>query len=158
MPKAAICRHHDLLIAGMQGHSWTCSLLPDWDSVALQLMPLFHSYGIWVLATSIVARWPVALVPNPRDLDDVLATIRKTKPAVLPAVPTFYASLLEHARFKSEKQKVNLPKLCLSSAAPLLAETKKRFETATGSKLIEGYGLRSEERHVGKECRSRWAP
>ena len=141
IPKAAICRHHDLLIAGMQGHSWTCSLLPDWDSVALQLMPLFHSYGIWVLATSIVARWPVALVPNPRDLDDVLATIRQTKPAVLPAVPTFYASLLEHARFKSEKQKVSLAKLCLSSAAPLLAETKKRFETATGSKLIEGYGL-----------------
>ncbi len=140
-PKAAMLRHHDLLIAGMQGHCWGSSLFPEWDSVCLQLMPLFHSYGAWVLATAIVAHCPVALVPNPRDLDDVLATIRKTRPSLLPAVPAFYAALLEHPQFKSGKIQLSSLKLCLSAAAPLLAETKHRFETATGSKLTEGYGL-----------------
>jgi len=140
-PKAAMCRHHDLLIAGMQGYYWGRSRFPEWDSIMLLLMPLFHSYGNWALAATIVARSPVALVPNPRDLDDVLATIRKTKPTVLPAVPAFYAALLEHPRFKSGKAQLGCLKVCLSAAAPLLAETKQRFEAATGSRLTEGYGL-----------------
>ena len=34
------------------------------------------------------------------------------------------------------------------------AERYRRYQT-----IIErGYGLRSEERRVGKECRSRWSP
>ena len=32
-----------------------------------------------------------------------------------------------------------------------------KFQTITDQKSIEKYG-RSEERRVGKECRSRWSP
>ncbi|UCC64974.1 MAG: AMP-binding protein, partial [Anaerolineae bacterium] len=32
-------------------------------------------------------------------------------------------------------------KLCFSGAAPLLAETKSRFEALTGGRILEGYGL-----------------
>jgi long-chain acyl-CoA synthetase len=66
-PKAAICRHHPLVISGIQAYHWCRSLLPDRHSVGLLLMPLFHMYGVWVLATSIVAHRAVALVPNPRN-------------------------------------------------------------------------------------------
>src|SRR3989454_1642977 len=38
-------------------------------------------------------------------------------------------------------------------------EQKRRYvpRLATG-KVLAGFGLRSEERRVGKECRSRWSP
>jgi len=32
-------------------------------------------------------------------------------------------------------------RLCFSGAAPLLADTKKRFEAMTGGRIVEGYGL-----------------
>ena len=32
-------------------------------------------------------------------------------------------------------------KMCISGAAPLLAETKKRIEELTGGRIVEGYGL-----------------
>ncbi len=32
-------------------------------------------------------------------------------------------------------------KACISGSAPLMRETKERFESLTGGKLVEGYGL-----------------
>jgi long-chain acyl-CoA synthetase len=32
-------------------------------------------------------------------------------------------------------------KLCFSGASALMAETKKRFEAATGARIVEGYSL-----------------
>ena len=36
--------------------------------------------------------------------------------------------------------------------------TRDRFHTAWGRRTASGWTLRSEERRVGKECRSRWSP
>ena len=48
-----------------------------------------------------------------------------------------------------------------TSRPPLqpMAETKSVFKAVLFSLLVPGMGeLRSEERRVGKECRSRWSP
>jgi long-chain acyl-CoA synthetase len=41
----------------------------------------------------------------------------------------------------SGKYKLNTIKACISGSAPLMRETKIRFEQLTGGKLVEGYGL-----------------
>src|SRR5256886_16687938 len=41
---------------------------------------------------------------------------------------------------------------------PALARFSKRSEATQGQKVRSLRGYRSEERRVGKECRSRWAP
>ena len=87
-PKAALGAHQSLLISAMQLHTYAQSILTDWDDPITLCMPMFHIYGNMGMCTSLVARWPMALVPNPRDLDDLLDTIRKTRPAVLHGVPT----------------------------------------------------------------------
>ncbi len=67
-------------------------------------MPLFHVYGMaGVFPTGLVSRAPLAVVPNPRDMDDMLATIKKTKPAFLPGVPTLFNALLNHPKVKAGK-------------------------------------------------------
>lgn len=142
VPKAAAGSHHALLMSGLQIQSWFKSILQDWDDVIALAMPLFHVYGnAGVLATGLVGHNPLALVPNPRDLDDLLATIRKTRPAFLPGVPTLFIALLNHPQVQAGKVDFKSVKLCIAGAAPLLAETKNRFEALTGGRMVEGYAL-----------------
>jgi long-chain acyl-CoA synthetase len=142
IPKGAIGSHRAILTSGIQAHAWFSVILKDWDDIITQVMPMFHVYGnIGSFAIAIVGHSPIALVPDPRDLNDLLATIRKVHPAFLPAVPTLFIALLNHPAVRSRKIDFHSIKLCIAGAAPLLAETKKQFETLTGGRMIEGYGL-----------------
>lgn len=141
-PKAALGTHHALLISGIQIRAWFKNLLVDWDDAIMLNMPLFHAYGLaGVLTTGLVGHNTFVLVPNPRDLDDLLATIQKVKPAFLPGVPTLFNALLNHPRVKAGEVDLTSIKLCVSGAASLLAETKQRFEQMTGGRLVEAYAL-----------------
>ena len=141
-PKAALGLHHSLFIAGTQIRTWLKNMLADWDDVIMLNMPLFHAYGlVGVLATGLVGHNTLALVPNPRDLDDLLATIRKVKPAFLPGVPTLFNALLNHPKVKSGEADLTSIKMCISGASSLLAETKQRFESVTGGHIVEAYAL-----------------
>ena len=98
-------------------------------------------------ATSACRRWrssrgnPIALVPNPRDLPDLLATIRRVKPAFFNGVPTLYIALLNHPDVQRGKVDFKSIKICFSGAAALMADTKQRFEAMTGGRIVEGYSL-----------------
>ena len=140
-PKAALGSHQALLISAMQLHTYAQTMLTDWDDAITLCMPMFHIYGNMGFCTSLVARWPIALVPNPRDLDDLIDTIRKTRPAVLHGVPSLFNSLLNHPAVISGKVDFKSMKLCWSAAAPLMAETKHRFEALTGGRLLEAYAM-----------------
>lgn len=104
-------------------------------------MPMFHIYGNMAVNTAIVARWSMVVVPNPRDLDDLIATIRKERPAVLHGVPTLFNSLLNHPDVIAGKVDFKSMKVCYSAAAPLMTETRQRFEQLTGGRLLEAYAM-----------------
>ena len=141
IPRAALGTHQALLISAMQLHAYAKSVLSDWDDPITLCMPMFHIYGNMGMCTSLLARWPMILVPNPRDLDDLIATIRKTRPAVLHGVPTLFNALLNHPAVQAGKVDFKSMKVCYSAAAPLLAETKRRFEALTGGRLLEAYAM-----------------
>ena len=142
VPKGVILTHKCLVAEAWQLKVWNDSVLTEWDDVVMMIMPLFHVYGFaGVMGTSIMGHNPLAVVPNPRDRDDLVKTINKVKPAYFPAVPTLFIALLEHPAVKEGKVDFRSMKLCVASAAPLLPETKRRFEELTGGKLIEGYGM-----------------
>ena len=141
-PKAALGTHRSLFIAGMQIRTWLKNVLADWTDIIMLNMPLFHAYGlVGVFATGLVGRNTFVLIPNPRDLDDLLTTIQKVKPAFLPGVPTLFNALLNHPRVKSGEVDLTSIKLCISGASSLLAETKQRFESATGGRIVEAYAM-----------------
>ena len=140
-PKAALGTHHALLMSAMQLHAYGRTALADWDDIITLVMPMFHVYGNMALNTSLVAHWPMAVVPNPRDIDDLLATITKVRPAVLHGVPTLFIALLNHPKVKAGKVDFKSMKVCYAGAAPLLAETKRRFEALTGGSLLDAYGM-----------------
>ncbi|NEX15003.1 MAG: AMP-dependent synthetase [Prosthecochloris sp.] len=142
LPKCAVCTHKALVVSGMQIARWFSVVLDRGEDIIMLNMPLFHVYAqVGILGAAIVDDYPFALVPNPRDLDDLLVTIKKLKPAVLPGVPTLFSGLINHPRTRKDSTVLGSLKLCVSGAAPLLLETKKRFEELTGGRIIDAYAL-----------------
>src|SRR5260370_3807910 len=73
-----------------------------------------------------------ALPIYPRDIPGFVKELRKHKFTIFTGVNTLFNALMNHSDF-----------------------TKIDF---SGLKVALGGGMRSEERRVGKECRSRWSP
>jgi len=141
-PKGVVGLHRHYVAAGLQLYEWTKSAKKPWvDNIMLPL-PLFHVYAnIGVQPMAFLGPNPVSLVPNPRDIDDLLATIKRVKPAFFNGVPTLYTAILNHPDVRAGKVDLSSIKLCFSGASALMAETKKQFEAATGARIIEGYSL-----------------
>ncbi len=140
--KGVLGKHGAYVMAGLQEAAWLRSVLhPDTDVILLPL-PLFHVYGhVGVQALALVNRNPLAIVPNPRDIADLIRTIRRVKPAFFNGVPTLYIALLNRPEVQQGKVDFKSIKICLSGSAPLMAETKTRFESLTGARIVEGYSL-----------------
>jgi long-chain acyl-CoA synthetase len=141
-PKCVVISHQGLVMTGMQIASWFSVILEKGKDVILLNMPLFHVYAqVGIMTAALIERYPLGLVPNPRDLDDLLHTIKTLKPAVLPGVPTLFTALINHPRVKRDTSILKSLKLSVSGAAPLMLETKRRFEELTGGRIIDAYSL-----------------
>jgi long-chain acyl-CoA synthetase len=81
------------------------------------------------------------MVPNPRDIVDVLINIHKYRPQLLPAVPAMFNAISRHPDVVAGKYDLRSIKACISGSAPLLAEIKERFERVTGGTVVEGFGM-----------------
>lgn len=141
-PKGVVGLHRHYVASGLQLYEWTKSVKKPWDDVIMLPLPLFHVYGnLGVQPLAFVSPNPLSLVPNPRDLDDLIKTIRQVKPAFFNGVPTLYSAILNHPDVQSGKVDLSSIKLCFCGAAALMAETKRQFEEKTGARLVEGYSL-----------------
>jgi len=141
-PKGVLGSHGAYVMSGLQIQAWTGSILGAGTSVIMLPLPLFHVYAnVGVQALALVTGNPIALVPNPRDLSDLIATIRRVKPAFFNGVPTLYVALLNHRDVQRGKVDFKSIEICFSGAAALMADTKHRFESLTGGRLVEGYSL-----------------
>jgi len=141
-PKGAVGLHRSFVASGLQLQTWVKPMIADSNDIVMLVLPLFHVYAnVGVQSGAFVSRTPLSLIPNPRDLKDVLHTIRKVRPAFFSGVPTFFIGLLNHPDVKAGKFDFRSVKLCFSGAAPLMADTKTRFEELTGGRIAEGYSL-----------------
>ena len=141
-PKGVVGLHRHYVAAGRQLYEWTKSAKRPFVDVIMLPLPLFHVYGnVGVQPMAFVGPNPVSLVPNPRDIDDLLKTIHSVKPAFFNGVPTLYTAILNHPKVRAGKIDLSSIKLCFCGSSALMAETKRRFEEKTGARIIEGYSL-----------------
>jgi long-chain acyl-CoA synthetase len=141
-PKGVTGTHRGMVVAGLQLQAWLRPAMNEWTDKIMLPLPLFHTYGnTGVQSLAFINHNPIALIPNPRDLRDVLHEINKIKPAFICTVPTLLNGIMNHAMARDGKVDFTSIKLCFSGAAPLMAETKKRFEELTGGVIVEGYSL-----------------
>ena len=131
-PKGVVGLHRHYVAAGLQLYEWTKSAKEPWVDVIMLPLPMFHVYAnVGVQPLAFVGPNPLSLIPNPRDLNDLLKTIRQVKPAFFNGIPTLYTAILNHPDVRAGKVDLSSIKLCFSGAAALMAETKRRRRNTT---------------------------
>jgi long-chain acyl-CoA synthetase len=137
-PKGAMLTHANVSSNCQQGAAWATNLKAG-DERVLAALPFFHVFAMTAVMNFAIA-YGAEIVIMPRFvLDDAMKLIDKTKPTVMPGVPTMFIAMLNHPKLASFN--LSSLKFCLSGGAPLPIDVKQKFEKLTGCKLVEGYGL-----------------
>ena len=141
-PKGVVGNHGSLVMAGLQLKAWLAPAMHEWTDTIMLPLPLFHTYGFTgVQSLAMVNHNPIALIPNPRDMPDLLKAINTVQPAFICAVPTLLNGIMTHPLTRAGKIEFKSLKLCFCGAAALMAETTKRWQELTGGVILEGYSL-----------------
>jgi len=136
--KAVIISHANSSLVAQQFKSWLVDT-QDGKERLLAVLPFFHVAGYTDIMNNAIYRgWTVILVPRPTP-EIIINLTLKYKPTLFGGVPTMFVGLLSHPKFTSAK--LDFIKGCLSGAAPLALETISAWEKATGSTIVELYGL-----------------
>jgi len=139
--KGAIAIHSNLVANALQMRKWMVTI-EEGKEILLMAIPLFHVYGLVAgMCFAIQTGASMVMIPNPRDLKDVLENIQKYKATIFPGVPTLYNAINNHPDVLAGKYNLRTIKACISGSAPLMRETKEKFETLTGGVVFEGFGM-----------------
>jgi long-chain acyl-CoA synthetase len=136
--KGAQLTHKNILVNAHQCKVWLNA--KEANDILLTQIPLFHCYGMTTcMNLSVIIASTMVLVPDPRDIADVIKTIHKFQPTLYPGVPAMYNAI--NNRPDLEKYNLKSIRACISGAAGLPVEVQERFQQLTGARLVEGYGL-----------------
>ena len=137
--KGAILTHRNLSCNVQQVASWFVGARPG-EEVMLGCLPFFHVFGMTVsMNFPVHAAAAMVLMPNPRDIPLMIQNIARHRVTLFPAVPAMFNAIVNAPGL----EKIDLTSVasCFSGGAPLPPDVLERFESLTGSKIVEGYGL-----------------
>ena len=138
-PKGAVLTHRNMVNQIQQANTWLDIGVAE-KFTLLSAFPLFHQAGLFLAMDTMAFGGTQVAVPNPRDLDFLIAAIKRYKPQGIVNVPTLFLELLKKAEFRSLGfESVDF---FISGAAPFPPEYIKEFEEVVGrGKLIEVLGM-----------------
>ena len=132
--KGAMLTHGNLAANGL-------ALARAWGfgpaDVLLHQLPLFHVHGLFISTHCVLLSGARMLFH--RRFDAALALRSLPRCTVMMGVPTYYVRLLAEPGFDGAATAG--VRLFVSGSAPLLMDTFRAFETATGQRILERYGM-----------------
>jgi len=137
--KGAMLTHRNLSYNVQQARAWLPALRTG-EEVMLSALPIFHVFGMTVCMNLVVyIAGTMALLPNPRDVPMLVKEIEKRKVTIAPLVPALFNAINQFPGV--ERRDLSSVKVCVSGSAPLSVDVQQRFESLTGGKICEGFGL-----------------
>lgn len=143
IPKGAMLTHRNLIsqvIVLDYWMEWIGGKLPGIRDRSIGAIPFSHIFG---LTTSFL--WPfsvgglIVIVPDPRELENIMKLIQKYKIHFFMGVPILYQKIAEHP--KVTKYDWSSIRACISGGSALHKSILNLFEEKTKALLVEGYGL-----------------
>ena len=137
-PKGGMLSHGNLIANCVQGQAWVPEMGKHKERF-LAALPMFHAYGMTTLCIfSVYMGAELILLPSPQ-MPLILDIVKKRTPTWLPGVPTLYQKIMDAA----EDKDVDLSGIrnAFSGAATLPVEIVERWESMTGGRLVEGFGM-----------------
>jgi long-chain acyl-CoA synthetase len=138
VPKAAMLTHRNLVANITQANAWNTTRVSGGDTI-LASIPFFHVYGLTVALLVGLSDGATIVIQTRPEVRELLKLIDRYRPTDFPGVPALYQALLKQPDLA--KFRLNSIRYCLSGSAPLPMEVARQFESLTGAKLVEGYGL-----------------
>ena len=140
LPKGAMLTHANLT-TNVQQATYLFPKTEFGREVLIGVLPLFHVFAMTVVMNfSIFAGAKMILLPR-FELETTLKVIHKKRPTFFPAVPTIYIAINNHPGVAAGKFDLTSMKYCLSGGDTLPREVQEKFESLSGCRLLEGYGL-----------------
>ncbi|MCS6834651.1 MAG: long-chain fatty acid--CoA ligase [Anaerolineae bacterium] len=146
--KGAMGTHRALVANTIMLQHWTGIVSGNFKGVPcdqisyLGAIPMFHAYGLVALLTmATAAGGTIILVPNPRDIDEVVDVIGHYQPRAFLGVPALFNAVNNHPRVQSGEVSLRSFVLNSSGSAPLPTSTQQEFERLSGNPIIEGFGM-----------------
>ncbi|MGL6113121.1 MAG: AMP-binding protein, partial [Rubrivivax sp.] len=140
LSKGAALSHRNLVANVEQFKAFMPDALHPGTEVIVTAIPLYH---IFALMVNFITYFSVGadnwLVPNPRDFDSFIETIKKARPSIFMGVNTLYAGLVAHPKSK-EIDWSNL-RLAGGGGAAVIGAVSDKWLAMTGTFIREGYGL-----------------
>jgi acyl-CoA synthetase (AMP-forming)/AMP-acid ligase II len=139
MPKIAQHRQQGMVYNGLIP---AMSVATEMD-VLICPLPLFHVLAAYPVLMACVASGAHFVMPTPAGyrgdgvMDNFWALVERWGVSFMVMVPTAASALMQ----RPVKSDVSSLKYALCGSAPLPVELFKRFEKATGVKILEGYGM-----------------
>ncbi|KJK20192.1 long-chain-fatty-acid--CoA ligase FadD2 [Pseudomonas sp. B21-012] len=115
-------------------------LIKDGQEVMIAPLPLYHIYAFTAncMCMMVTGNHNV-LITNPRDIAGFVKELKKWKFSGLLGLNTLFVALMNHPEFKNLD--FSALKVTNSGGTALVSATAERWESITGCRIVEGYGL-----------------
>ena len=142
--KGAMLLHRNIVANALQNDAWLQPVMVKEPKVKqliiVTALPLYHIFALTAcFLLGVRAGGLCLLIPNPRDLPNLIKELTKYKVNSFPAVNTLYNALLNHPDFG----KLDWSMLKCSNGGGMAVQqaVAERWFKATGCPIAEGYGL-----------------
>ncbi|MBI5444729.1 MAG: AMP-binding protein [Deltaproteobacteria bacterium] len=138
LPKGAVATQKTVLANLTQVRTWFD--MKNGEEVFLSAFPIFHAAGngVQLLAYSLGAT--NVLLPNPRDFQKAVETLKQHRPTLFGHVPTVFLELMKLPEFR--ELDFSGVKYLWSGGSPYPAEKIRELEEVVGAgKLLEALGM-----------------
>ncbi len=138
--KGAMLSHSNLVANVLQcDELFKTNGLDDQDSTFMQPLPVYHIYAFTASMYALHGGAHTVFIPNPRDLDSVVAAFREYRPNLFCGLNTLFVALSNNPDFQALD--FSRLKVTLSGGMALTIDAAERWESITGCAISEGYGL-----------------
>ena len=137
--KGAMLTHRNLTVNTFQAVEALLHRVDLTREKLIAALPLFHIYATTcVMLTTFRCRGSMVILPR-FDLAQVLKAVKRHRPTMYHGVPTMYVAFSNAPNIR--RYGFESLRTCMSGGAPLPEQVQEKFQSVTGARLVEGYGL-----------------